>query len=70
MKELKANEIFQTTSDKIALQTLTTPAELVYSVDGTTWTGWKDQITENNVVISNIPIGLYMRLSADCIITD
>lgn len=70
MKNLEPNEIFQTTSDKIALQTLTTPVELFYSVDGTTWTIWKDKITDYNVVITNIPIGLYLRLSDPCVITD
>lgn len=70
MRELKANKVFQTTSDKIALQTLTIPAKLEYSVDAVTWTVWKEQITENNVVISNIPVGLYIKLNQDCVITD
>lgn len=70
MKELDANEIFQTTSDKIALLTFNTPADLFYSVNGINWTIWKDQITENNVVISNIPKGLYLYLTKPCIITD
>lgn len=70
MKFIDANIPFQTTNDKIALQPLTTPTELVYSVDGTTWTSWKDKIMDNNVVITNIPRGLYMRLSDPCVITD
>lgn len=70
MNNITANTPFQTTADKIALQTLTVPATLSYSVDCITWTQWKEQINDNNVVINNIPLGLYLRVDQDCIITD
>ena len=70
MRTITANTPFQTPNDKIALQVSTTPATLSYSVDNKTYTKWNDQITENNAVITNCPIGLYMKLDVDCIITD
>lgn len=70
MKIIDANTPFQTPNDKIALQISTVPATLSYSVDNTVYTAWKDQITENNTVITNIPRGLYMKLDAPCVITD
>lgn len=70
MKIIDANIPFQTTNDKIAIQITDVPANLAYSVDNIVYTDWKDQITEINTVITNIPRGLYLKLDAQCIITD
>lgn len=70
MRIIDANIPFQTPNDKIALQITDVPATLTYSVDNTVYTVWKEQITENNTVITNIPRGLYLKLDAQCIITD
>lgn len=70
MRIIDANTPFQTPNDKIALQVSTVPATLSYSVDNTVYTAWKEQITENNAVITNCPIGLYLKLDQDYIITD
>lgn len=70
MRIIDANTPFQTPNDKIALQVSTVPATLSYSVDNTVYTTWKEQITENNAVITNCPIGLYLKLDQNCIITD
>ena len=42
---------------------------LSYSVDGSTWTDWPENITEDNNVISNIPRYMYLKFSQDVVIT-
>lgn len=70
MKNIPANTPFQTTADKICALTETTPAHLLFSVDGNTYTQWSDAIQENNVVISNIPVGTFLKFDQDAVITD
>ena len=43
---------------------------LSYSVDGSTWTDWPENITEDNNVISNIPRYMYLKFSQDVVITE
>lgn len=71
MRTIKANEIFQTTSDKIGVTPVDgkTPVSLFYCADGVNFDKWKDPI-QFAAVITNIPVGLYMKFSHDCIITD
>ena len=40
-----------------------------YSVDGSTWTDWPENIKENNNVIANIPRYVYLKFSQDVVIT-
>ena len=42
---------------------------LSYSVDGSTWTDWPENITEDNNVIANIPRYMYLKFSQDVVIT-
>lgn len=64
-KSFKANEQFQTNSDKIAVTFDEGAGSVVmeYSVDGTVWTPWSENIVDANVIVNNIPIGLYLRFS-------
>ena len=43
---------------------------LSYSVDGSTWTDWPDNMTDDNNVISNIPRYMYLKFSQDVVITE
>ena len=43
--------------------------KLSYSVDGSTWTDWSENITEDNNVIANIPRYMYLKFSQDVVIT-
>ena len=43
--------------------------KLSYSVDGSTWTDWPENITDDNNVISNIPRYMYLKFSQDVVIT-
>ena len=43
---------------------------LSYSVDGSTWTDWPENITDDNNVISNIPRYMYLKFSQDVVITE
>lgn len=43
---------------------------LSYSVDGSTWTEWPDNLTDDNNVISNIPRYMYLKFSQDVVITE
>lgn len=71
MRTIKANEVFQTTSDKIGVTPVDgkTPVSLFYCADGHSFDKWQDPIVYA-AVITNIPVGLYMKFSHDCIITD
>lgn len=71
MRLIKANEVFQTTSDKIGVTPVNgkNPVSLFYCADGHSFYKWKDPIVYN-AVITNIPVGLFLRFSDDCIITD
>ena len=44
--------------------------KLSYSVDGSTWTDWPENITDDNNVISNIPRYMYLKFSQDVVITE
>ena len=59
-----------------AINTTETPAvtdpvdcKLSYSVDGSTWTDWSENMTEDNNVIANIPRYVYLKFSQDVVIT-
>lgn len=41
-----------------------------YSVDGSTWTDWPDNLTDDNNVIANIPRYMYLKFSQDVEITE
>ena len=43
---------------------------LSYSVDGSTWTDWPEDITDDNNVIANIPRYMYLMFSQDVVITE
>lgn len=43
---------------------------LSYSVDGSTWTEWLENMTDANNVISNIPRYMYLKFSQDVVITE
>ena len=60
-----------------AIDTTETPVDpdpvdctLSYSVDGTSWTEWPDNMTDDNNVISNIPRYMYLKFSQDVVITE
>ena len=60
-----------------AIDTTETPVDpdpvdctLSYSVDGSTWTDWPENITDDNNVISNIPRYMYLKFSQDVVITE
>ena len=71
MRLIKANEVFQTTSDKIGVTPVNgkNPVSLFYCADGHSFDKWKDPI-QFAAVIVNIPVGLFLKFSDDCIITD
>ena len=71
MRLIKSNEVFQTTSDKIGVSPVDgeTPVFLFYCADGVNFDKWQDPI-QYAAVITNIPVGLFMKFSMDCIITD
>ena len=71
MRLIKADEAFQTTSDKIGVTPVDqkTPVSLAYCADGVNFNKWKDQI-QFSAVITNIPVGLFLKFNMDCIITD
>lgn len=71
MRLIKANEVFQTTSDKIGVNKVNDKdtVSLFYSADGVNFDKWQDPI-QFSAVITNIPVGLFLKFSADCIITD
>lgn len=71
MRLIKANEVFQTTSDKIGVSPVDgeTPVFLFYCADGHSFDKWQDPI-QYAAVITNIPVGLFLKFSDDCIITD
>ena len=70
MKHIKAGESFQVAGDKIAVQLASYPTTLHYTVDAAQgWTDWSEQITEKNVVINNIPRGLFLKFDIDVTIT-
>ena len=70
MKHIEAGKPFQVTGDKIAVQLASYPTTLHYTVDAEQgWTDWSEQITEKNVVINNIPRGLFLKFDVDVTIT-
>ena len=65
MKEIKANTPFQVSGDKVSIQLLTASSALQYCTMGemNVWTNWEDTLNQNETyVISNIPVGLYLRV--------
>lgn len=54
-----------------SINTTGTPVDckLSYSVDGSTWTDWPENMTEDNNVIANIPRYMYLKFSQDVVIT-
>lgn len=70
MKHIEAGKSFQVAGDKIAVQLASFPTTLHYTVDAAQgWTDWSEQITEKNVVINNIPRGLFLKFDVDVTIT-
>lgn len=71
MRLVKANEVFQTTSDKIGVTPVNQKEQvsLAYCADGVNFNKWKDPI-QFTAVITNIPVGLFLKFNMDCIITD
>lgn len=70
MKHIEAGKPFQVAGDKIAVQLASYPTTLHYTVDAVQgWTDWSEQITEKNVVINNIPRGLFLKFDVDVTIT-
>ena len=70
MKHIEAGKPFQVASDKIAVQLASYPTTLHYTVDAEQgWTDWSEQITEKNVVINNIPRGLFLKFDVAVTIT-
>ena len=70
MKHIEAGKPFQVAGDKIAVQLASYPTTLHYTVDAEQgWTDWTEQITEKNVVINNIPRGLFLKVDVDVTIT-
>ena len=70
MKHIEAGKSFQVAGDKIAVQLASCPTTLHYTVDAAQgWTDWSEQITEKNVVINNIPRGLFLKFDVDVTIT-
>lgn len=61
----KAGVPFQTNKDKIAVvfDAGAGSATLQYSADGEVWTDWTSPLTDANVIICNIPRGLYLKFS-------
>ena len=57
--------------DKTETPGVTDPVncKLSYSIDGSTWTDWPENITDDNNVISNIPRYMYLKFSQDVVIT-
>lgn len=71
MKTIPANTPFQVASNKIAVQVSGYPTNLYYTVDQNAgWSSWSEMIEDQNVVINNIPRGLFLRFDVDVIITD
>lgn len=71
MKHIAAGTSFQVASGKIAVQLAVYPTTLHYTVDAEQgWSDWSEQLTEQNVVINNIPRGLFLRFDVDVTITD
>lgn len=64
-KNFKANENISTVVDIIGVSLAETPATMKYSIDGVTWTDWSEQISDSNVIITNIPKGLYIKFDKD-----
>ena len=70
MKQIEAGKPFQVAGDKIAVQLASFPTTLHYTVNAEQgWTDWSEQITEKNVVINNIPRGLFLKFDVDVTIT-
>ena len=70
MKHIEAGKSFQVAGDKIAVQLASYPTTLHYTVDAAQgWTDWSEQITEKNVVINNIPRGLFLKFDVAVTIT-
>lgn len=70
MKHIEAGKPFQVAGNKIAVQLASVPTTLHYTVDAAQgWTDWSEQITEKNVVINNIPRGLFLKFDVDVTIT-
>ena len=70
MKHIEAGKPFQVAGDKIAVQLASYPTTLHYTVDTEQGrTDWSEQSTEKNVVINNIPRGLFLKFDVDVTIT-
>ena len=70
MKHIDAGKPFQVAGDKIAVQLSSYPTTLHYTVDAEQgWTDWSEQITEDTVVINNIPRGLFLKFDVNVTIT-
>ena len=70
MKHIEAGKSFQVAGNKIAVQLSSYPTTLHYTVNAEQgWTDWTEQITEKNVVINNIPRGLFLKFDVDATIT-
>ena len=70
MKHIEAGKPFQVAGDKIAVQLSSYPTTLHYTVDAEQgWTDWSEEITEDTVVINNIPRGLFLKFDVNVTIT-
>lgn len=79
-RNIKANTATQVNANLIGVQvrpgntegegTGSVDCKLSYSVDGSTWTDWPENMTDDNNVISNIPRYMYLKFSQDVIITE
>lgn len=68
MKEYVANEPFQVASDKIIVRVDSIPAVLSYSADGSVWTDYVGSIDSDNVIITDIPRGAYLRFDVGVLV--
>lgn len=71
MRLIKADEVFQTTSDKIGVTPVNDKDTIIlfYCADGVNFDKCQTPI-QLSAVITNIPVGLFLKFSGDCIITD
>lgn len=60
-KTIINEEVFRANSDKMAIGP-TSSYTLAFSVDGTTWSDKQAVVANEQVIVTNIPVGLYFKL--------
>lgn len=70
MKTISANTPYMTARPSIGVYAAETPVTVSYSVNGSVFTDCDKKIEDNNGVVVNIPLGIYLKFDKEVGVAD